>query len=38
MGRPLSEKALMVFQQIGLVILISLMGLAFYLDLGRLFN
>lgn len=38
LGHPLSEKTLMVFQQIGLFILISLMGLAFYLDLGRLFN
>lgn len=38
MGRPLPERALLIFQQIGLFILISLMGLAFYLDLGRLFN
>lgn len=38
LGRPLSEKTLMVFQQIGLFILISLMSLAFYLDLDRLFN
>jgi len=38
MGRPLSERALMLFQQIGLFILISLMGLAFYLDLDRLLN
>lgn len=38
LGRPLSEKTLMVVQQIGLFILISLMTLAFYLDLGRLFN
>lgn len=37
-GRPLSEKALVVVQQIGLFILISLMGLAFYLDLDRLLN
>ncbi len=37
-GRPLSDRALLVFQQIGLFILISLMGLAFYLDLDRLLN
>lgn len=38
LGRPLSERTLMVVQQIGLFILISLMSLAFYLDLGRLFS
>ena len=37
-GRPLSEKTVMVCQQIGVFILISLMSLAFYLDLERLLS
>lgn len=36
MGRPLSEKTQMLFQQVGMAILISLMLLGFYLDIGRL--
>ena len=35
-GGPLSEKAQIIGQQIGLVILIMLMGLAFYVDFERL--
>lgn len=37
-GRPLSERALSAIQQVGIFILVCLMGLAFYLDLDRLFN
>jgi regulator of sigma E protease len=37
-GRPLSERTIMTFQQIGLFVLISLMSLAFYLDLERLLS
>jgi regulator of sigma E protease len=37
-GSPLSEKAQAIGQQIGIVILISLMGLAFFLDIERLLN
>ena len=35
-GSPLSEKSMEYAQQFGLVILVSLMGLAFYLDIARL--
>ncbi len=35
-GRPLSDSAMMVGQQIGLVLLAALMGLAFYNDIVRL--
>jgi regulator of sigma E protease len=35
-GAPLSEQFLMQGQRIGLVILLALMGLAFYVDLSRL--
>lgn len=35
-GSPLSEQAQMLGQRIGLAILLGLMGLAFYLDIGRL--
>jgi regulator of sigma E protease len=37
-GRPLSEQTVMLCQQVGLFILISLMSLAFYLDLERLLS
>lgn len=37
-GSPLSDTAQYVFQQIGIVILICLMGLAFFLDIERLFS
>ncbi len=37
-GSPVSEQVQMVGQQVGLVILLCLMGLAFYLDLERLFT
>ena len=37
-GAPLSEQTVLVCQQIGLFILISLMSLAFYLDLERLLS
>jgi regulator of sigma E protease len=37
-GSPLSERTVMICQQIGLFILISLMSVAFYLDLERLFS
>jgi len=37
-GRPLSEQTVMICQQVGLFILISLMSLAFYLDLERLLS
>lgn len=37
-GSPLSEKTVMICQQVGLFILISLMSLAFYLDLERLLS
>lgn len=37
-GEPLPEKAQVRFQQIGFIILLSLMILAFYLDIGRLFG
>jgi regulator of sigma E protease len=35
-GSPVSEQTQALFQQIGIAILISLMGLAFFLDIGRL--
>jgi regulator of sigma E protease len=38
MGRPLSEQTVMICQQVGMFILISLMSLAFYLDLERLLS
>ena len=37
-GSPLSEQAQAIGQQIGIVILISLMGLAFFLDIERLLS
>jgi regulator of sigma E protease len=37
-GSPLPEKAQLVFQNIGLVLLMSLMLLAVFLDIGRLFH
>ncbi len=37
MGRPLNEKTQIRFQQIGMAILLLLMVLGFYLDIGRLF-
>lgn len=37
-GRPLSDRAQGIGQQIGLVLLVSLMALAFYNDLARLFG
>ncbi|TVO77660.1 RIP metalloprotease RseP [Sedimenticola selenatireducens] len=37
-GSPLSESAQVLGQRLGLVILLSLMTLAFYVDLSRLFN
>ncbi|MEN8260093.1 MAG: RIP metalloprotease RseP [Pseudomonadota bacterium] len=37
-GSPLSDTAQYVFQQIGIFILISLMGLAFFVDIERLFS
>jgi regulator of sigma E protease len=37
-GGPLSDKTVMICQQIGLFILISLMSLAFYLDIERLLS
>ena len=36
-GSPLSEQTQMVFQQIGMFVLLCLMALGFYLDIGRLF-
>ncbi|MGH8499863.1 MAG: site-2 protease family protein, partial [Methylococcales bacterium] len=35
-GRPLSEHAQLIGQQVGMVLLICLMGLAFFLDIERL--
>jgi regulator of sigma E protease len=35
-GRPVSERTQARFQQVGLFILLSLMALAFYIDIGRL--
>ena len=37
-GRPLSESAQMIGQQVGILLLICLMGLAFLLDIERLFR
>ncbi|MDP2097968.1 MAG: RIP metalloprotease RseP [Methylobacter sp.] len=37
-GSPVSEKAQIFFQQIGIALLLSLMALAMFLDIGRLFN
>jgi regulator of sigma E protease len=37
-GSPVSEKAQMFFQQIGMFLLLSLMGLAMFLDIGKLFQ
>ena len=37
MGRPLNEKIQIRFQQIGMTLLLLLMVLGFYLDIGRLF-
>ncbi|MCW8890495.1 MAG: RIP metalloprotease RseP, partial [Sedimenticola sp.] len=37
-GSPLSESAQAMGQRVGLAILLGLMGLAFYVDLNRLFN
>ncbi|WP_432740658.1 RIP metalloprotease RseP [Methylobacter sp. G7] len=36
-GGPVSERAQIFFQQIGIVLLVSLMALAMFLDVGRLF-
>jgi len=37
-GSPVSEKVQAVFQQIGMFFLLSLMGLAMFLDIGKLFQ
>jgi regulator of sigma E protease len=37
-GRPLSEQALHLGQQLGIVLLLMLMSIAFYNDLSRLFG
>lgn len=37
-GRPLSQRAQMICQQVGLFILLSLMSIAFLLDIGRLLS
>ncbi|MCI0654141.1 MAG: RIP metalloprotease RseP [Methylococcaceae bacterium] len=37
-GRPLSEHAQLIGQQVGILLLICLMGLAFFLDIERLFR
>ena len=37
-GSPLSERFLLVGQQVGLVMLVVLMGFAFYNDLSRIFG
>ena len=37
-GRPLSERAQAVGQQIGILLLLVLMSFAFYNDLSRLFS
>ena len=37
-GSPLSEQTQMAFQQIGMFVLLCLMALGFYLDIGRLFS
>ena len=37
-GSPLSDRVQMYFQQLGMLLLMSLMALAVFLDLGRLFN
>jgi regulator of sigma E protease len=37
-GRPLSDSAQMIGQQVGILLLICLMGLAFFLDIERLFR
>ncbi len=37
-GRPVSEKAQIFFQQVGIALLVSLMALAMFLDVGRLFQ
>jgi len=37
-GRPVSERAQIFFQQIGIALLVSLMALAMFLDVGRLFE
>ncbi len=37
-GRPLSDQAIAVAQQIGIAILLALMALAFFLDIQRLFH
>lgn len=37
-GSPLSDRVQMYFQQLGMFLLMSLMALAVFLDLGRLFN
>ena len=36
-GSPLSDQAQMAFQQVGMFILLCLMALGFYLDIGRVF-
>lgn len=37
-GRPLSDQAHLLGQQVGILVLVSLMGLAFFLDIERLFH
>jgi regulator of sigma E protease len=37
-GRPISERAMLAFQQVGIFILVCLMVLAVYLDLDRILN
>jgi regulator of sigma E protease len=37
-GSPVSDQTQVLFQQIGIAILVSLMGLAFFLDIGRLLH
>jgi regulator of sigma E protease len=37
-GSPLSERAQLIGQQIGIVLLVLLMSFAFYNDLARIFN
>ena len=36
-GSPLSDQTQMAFQQVGMFILLCLMALGFYLDIGRVF-
>ena len=36
-GSPLSDQTQMAFQQVGMFVLLCLMALGFYLDIGRIF-